>query len=205
MSQYTHIKPKNKGSKALFSNPVLERLTRTNVLVPISLFAILSIGLAYYALAEEGLGVLTTAGLFVTGFLFFTLLEYLAHRYFFHMLPTNKVKAKVQYSVHGIHHEYPKDKDRLAMPPFIALIYAVILYFLFHFLLGDFVYGFVPGILMGYASYLSIHFIVHAYQPPKTFLKVLWVHHGIHHYKDPEVAFGVTSPLWDYVFRTMPK
>ncbi|MEL6652049.1 MAG: fatty acid hydroxylase, partial [Bacteroidota bacterium] len=26
-----------------------------------------------------------------------------------------------------------------------------------------------------------------------------------HHYKDDTVAFGVSSPLWDYVFRTMPK
>lgn len=200
-----NVRPKNKGTKALFSNPILERLSRTHTVVPVSLFSILALGLLYYALAEQNLSLFTTAVLFSAGFIFFTLLEYLAHRYFFHMLPTNKFKAKLQHAVHGIHHEYPKDKDRLAMPPLVALLYASIFYFIFHLLLGEYVFAFLPGILMGYATYLSVHYFVHAYQPPKNFLKLLWVHHGIHHYKDHTVAFGVSSPLWDYVFRTMPK
>ncbi|MGB3618930.1 MAG: sterol desaturase family protein, partial [Catalinimonas sp.] len=33
----------------------------------------------------------------------------------------------------------------------------------------------------------------------------LWVHHSIHHFKDDERAFGVSSPLWDWVFGTMPR
>lgn len=206
MSQYKkNIRPKHNGTKALFSNPILERLSRTHSVIPVSLFSILAIGLLYYALAVQNLPILATATLFLAGFLFFTLLEYLAHRYFFHMLPTTKIKAKLQYAVHGIHHEFPKDKDRLAMPPFVALLYASIFFLVFHFLLGEYVFAFLPGILMGYATYLSVHYIVHAYQPPKNFLKVLWIHHGIHHYKDHTVAFGVSSPLWDYVFRTMPK
>lgn len=206
MSQYTqNIRPKNKGTKALFSNPILERLSRTHTAVPVSLFSLLAIALLYYALAEQNMAILTTTVLFIAGFLFFTLLEYLAHRYFFHMLPTNKVKEKLQYAVHGIHHEFPKDKDRLAMPPFVALAYAFTFYLFFRLILGELVFAFLPGILIGYATYLSVHFFVHAYQPPKNFLKVLWVHHGIHHYKDHTVAFGVSSPFWDYVFRTMPK
>jgi len=71
--------------------------------------------------------------------------------------------------------------------------------------MGDFAYVFLPGFLMGYAGYLFVHYIVHAYQPPKNFFKILWIHHGIHHYKEPERAFGVSSPLWDLVFRTMPR
>ena len=199
------IRPKNKGTKVLFKNPFLERLSRTHVSVPITLFCLLSVTITYYAIAEKEISLLITTGLFVAGFLFFTLLEYLAHRYFFHMEPDNKVKAKVQYSVHGVHHEYPKDTDRLAMPPPVALLYVAIFYLVFSLLLGVYVWAFLPGVLLGYATYLFVHFIVHAYQPPKNFLKVLWVNHGIHHYKDETVAFGVSSPLWDYVFRTMPK
>jgi sterol desaturase/sphingolipid hydroxylase (fatty acid hydroxylase superfamily) len=45
--------------------------------------------------------------------------------------------------------------------------------------------------------------MVHAFQPPKNFFKVLWVNHSIHHYKDGEVVFGVSSPLWDYIYGTM--
>ncbi len=198
------IKIKNKGTKVLFTNPVLERLTRTNSAVPVSLFCLLSVLLTFHAVTNVGIAAHTTAVLFVSGFLFFTLLEYLAHRYFFHMETSTKIRARIQYAVHGLHHEYPKDKERLAMPPFMALIYAGIFYLVFLLILGELVYAFLPGILLGYATYLFVHYIVHACQPPKNFLKVLWIHHGIHHYKDHTVAFGVSSPLWDYVFRTMP-
>lgn len=199
------IKPKVKGSKKLFKNPLLERLSRTHIAVPLTLYSLISIGLLYYGATEIGLQAGMMVLMFVTGFLFLTLLEYIAHRYVFHMAPTNKVKKKIQYTVHGVHHEFPKDKDRLAMPPILALVYVAIFFFVFQFLLGEHVYAFVPGLLMGYAFYLFVHFAVHAFQPPKNFLKVLWVHHAIHHYKDPERAYGVSSPLWDYVFGTMPK
>jgi sterol desaturase/sphingolipid hydroxylase (fatty acid hydroxylase superfamily) len=121
------------------------------------------------------------------------------------MEPDSDVKDKLQYSMHGVHHDYPKDKDRLAMPPFISGIYALVAYFAFNFLMGDYSFYFLPGFLFGYAAYLGVHYIVHAYQPPKNFLKILWVNHAIHHYKDPDVAFGVSTPIWDYVFGTMPK
>lgn len=206
MSQYNQdIRPKNAGTKALFSNPILERLSRTHIALPVSLFSILSVGILYFAIAEKKLPLLSIASLFVAGFLFFTLLEYLAHRYFFHMEPTNKVKTKLQYAVHGIHHEFPKDKDRLAMPPLLALVYATLFFLVFRLLLGEYIYAFLPGMLLGYATYISIHYLVHAYQPPQNIFKTLWVHHAVHHYKDHTVAFGVSSPLWDYVFRTMPK
>ena len=45
--------------------------------------------------------------------------------------------------------------------------------------------------------------MIHVYQPPKNFFKTLWVNHGIHHYKNADVVFGVSSPLWDYVYGTM--
>jgi 4-hydroxysphinganine ceramide fatty acyl 2-hydroxylase len=206
MNQYKqNIRPRNTGTKALFSNPILERLSRTHIAVPVGLFSLIGLLLVYYAIAEENLPLLPSAAIFALGFLFFTLLEYLAHRYFFHMAPSTKIKAKLQYAVHGIHHEFPKDKERLAMPPFVALFYASLLFLLFRWLLGTYVFAFLPGMLIGYATYLSVHYVVHAYQPPKNFFKTLWVHHAIHHYKDHSVAFGVSSPLWDYVFRTMPK
>jgi sterol desaturase/sphingolipid hydroxylase (fatty acid hydroxylase superfamily) len=69
--------------------------------------------------------------------------------------------------------------------------------------MGDYAFAFLPGFLVGYASYLAVHYMVHAYQPPRNFMKMLWVNHGIHHYKDGEIIFGVSSPLWDYIFGTM--
>jgi 4-hydroxysphinganine ceramide fatty acyl 2-hydroxylase len=199
------IKPKAKDSKQLFKNPLLERLTRTHIAVPLTLYSVVSAGLLYFGAIVIALQPAMMLLMFVLGFLFLTLLEYIAHRYVFHMEPTNKVKQKIQYTVHGVHHEFPKDKDRLAMPPILALVYVAIFFFVFRFLLGEYVYAFVPGLLMGYSTYLFVHYAVHAFQPPNNFLKILWVHHAIHHYKDPERAYGVSSPLWDYILGTMPK
>src|SRR5690606_24013266 len=118
-------KPDNHGSAHMFKNPVLERLSRTHIAIPITLF--LAVGA--YSL-HHGITTTEIAGwlgfvLLLAGFLSFTFVEYMMHRYLYHMLPTNKIKDKVQYTIHGVHHDYPKDKDRLAMPPFISGLYAV--------------------------------------------------------------------------------
>jgi sterol desaturase/sphingolipid hydroxylase (fatty acid hydroxylase superfamily) len=91
------------------------------------------------------------------------------------------------------------------MPPAVIIIAAFLFLYGFKLVLGDLTYAFTPGFMAGYAGYLSVHYIVHAYQPPKNMFKTLWINHSIHHYKDPDVAFGVSSPLWDHVFRTLPK
>ena len=91
------------------------------------------------------------------------------------------------------------------MPPVVSIVIATLLLFLLKLVMGDLVFAFLPGFLIGYAGYLGVHYIVHAYSPPKNLFKGLWVHHGIHHYKDDHVAFGVSTPLWDYVFGTRPR
>lgn len=204
MYDHKSIKPEMKGTKVLFKSPLIERITRTHISIPLVLFSVLSAALLYYGVTEIGLSFLLIGILFVSGFLLFTLAEYLMHRYLFHMKEDTEKKKKLVYTMHGVHHHYPKDKDRLAMPIPASVVLAYLFYLLFKLPLGDYVYAFLPGFYMGYASYLWVHYMVHAFQPPKNFFKILWVHHGIHHYKQPERAFGVSSPLWDVVFRTMP-
>jgi sterol desaturase/sphingolipid hydroxylase (fatty acid hydroxylase superfamily) len=197
------IKPQNKGTKALFKNPILEKLTRTHIAVPLTIFFAYAAGLLYWSVTTTTLSVELTTGLFFLGWLAFSLVEYATHRYVFHMRTYTALREKIQYTLHGIHHEFPKDKDRLAMPPLLSVTISTILLLLFKLIMGDMVFAFLPGFLVGYAAYLSVHYIVHAYQPPKNLFRALWVNHGIHHYKDGEIIFGVSSPLWDYVFGTM--
>jgi sterol desaturase/sphingolipid hydroxylase (fatty acid hydroxylase superfamily) len=204
MLDHKSIKPETKGTRVLFKNPVIERLTRTHIAIPLVMFSVFSSGLIYYGYTAVGLSAVKIASLFVIGMLLFTLAEYLMHRYLFHMKEDTERKKKLVYTMHGVHHHYPKDKDRLAMPIPASITLSVLFYLFFKLIMGDLVYGFLPGFFMGYASYLWVHYMVHAFQPPKNFFKILWVHHGIHHYKEPERAFGVSSPLWDVVFGTMP-
>jgi sterol desaturase/sphingolipid hydroxylase (fatty acid hydroxylase superfamily) len=197
------ILPKNKGSKQLFTNPILERLSRTHIAVPLTIFSLYAAALLYWSITHTSLTAAFTTAMFFTGAVSFTLIEYLVHRYLFHMGTYTRFREKFQYTVHGVHHEYPKDKTRLAMPPLLSVSISTGLLFGLRFLLGDITFSFLPGFLVGYAYYLAVHYMVHVYQPPKNFLKVLWINHAVHHYKHGEYVFGVSSPLWDYVFGTM--
>ena len=201
----TEIKPQNKGTKKLFQNPILESLSRTHISVPLVIFFLYSSGLLYWSITHTALSAATTVGMFFLGMLAFTWVEYNVHRYLFHMSPSSDRKAEMQYTMHGVHHEFPKDKTRLAMPPILSITLSTALLLLFRLVMGDFVFSFLPGFLAGYAAYLSVHYMVHAFQPPRNFMKILWVNHSVHHYKNGEVVFGVSSPLWDYVYRTMTK
>ena len=202
-NQSRYIPPKNKGTRTLFRNPILEKLSRTHIAVPLTVFAVYAVSLLYWSVTHTSLSAGTTIGMFILGFLSFTLVEYLVHRYVYHLSTHTEWRRKFQYNAHGVHHEFPKDKDRLAMPPLLSITVATILLLLFRLVMGDFAFAFLPGFLVGYAYYLSVHYVVHIYQPPKNFLRALWVNHSVHHYKDGDVVFGVSSPLWDYVFGTM--
>ena len=188
----------------VFKNKFLDRITRTHIAVPLVIFSLYAIGLLYWSFDHAYMSVIETIFVFISGVLTFTLLEYLMHRYLFHLPPTSERNIKIAYAVHGIHHEYPKDKDRLAMPPYLSIVLATLFLFLFKALMGNLAFGFTAGFVVGYATYLFVHYIVHAFQVPNNMFKVLWVHHGIHHHKSPDKAFGVSSPLWDHIFRTMP-
>jgi len=199
----TDVRPKNAGSKKLFKSPVLEKLSRTHISVPLIIFFTFSAALLYWSVTHTSLSPWQTVGMFLLGVLTFTWVEYNMHRYVFHMSTYTQARARWQYLIHGVHHEFPKDKDRLAMPPLLSVTIATILLLVFRVLLGDLVFSFLPGFIVGYAGYLSIHYMVHAFQPPKNVFKWLWIHHGIHHYKNGDVVFGVSSPFWDYVYGTM--
>lgn len=199
------VKPKNAGTNKLFDSPLLERLTRTHIAVPTSLLILYAAVLFYWSLTNTSLtwGIATL--LFFAGWFVFTWVEYNAHRYIFHMPTYTKLRSKIQYTIHGVHHEYPRDKDRLAMPPILSVSIATILLLVLRVVLGDFVFAFLPGFLVGYSVYLGIHYSVHAFPPPRNFFKILWVNHSIHHYKDDHSVYGVSSPLWDYIYGTMPR
>jgi sterol desaturase/sphingolipid hydroxylase (fatty acid hydroxylase superfamily) len=201
ISDYT--RPKNNGSKQLFTSPILEKLSRTHIAIPVTIFFGYATVVLLWSIDHTVISVSLTVFLFFIGMLVFTWVEYNVHRYIFH-IPTLTIFAKkFQYTIHGIHHEFPKDKGRLAMPPLLSITIATLLLIVFRLLMGDLAFAFMPGFLVGYACYLSVHYMIHAYTPPKGWLKILWINHAIHHYKDGKVVFGVSSPLWDYIYGTM--
>ncbi len=201
----TAPRPRHQGSAQLFKNPVLERMTHTHFAIPVSIF-LLTAGISlYYGLTRSLLTGVAAFGLFLGGLLLFTLAEYLMHRFVYHLPPSTPARARFQYTMHGVHHEYPKDKSRLAMPPILTVFVASLLFFIFRFTLGNAAFGVLAGFVFGYAGYLFVHYVLHLYAPPKSALKWLWHHHAMHHYAQEGAAFGVSTTLWDHVFGTMPR
>lgn len=196
------------GQAQIFKNPFLERLTKTDPVSNIIVYGLVNIALGYLAISVMGLSVLQFAGLFVIGLFFWTFAEYILHRYVFHWVTEAKWSQRFHFVMHGAHHHFPKDEERLLMPPVPGLILASILFGFFFVLFwitgyAQLVYGFFPGFFVGYLMYSFVHRATHTIKPPKRF-KHLWHHHSLHHYQYPDKAFGVSNTFWDKVFGTMP-
>ena len=200
------FKSNAEASPPMFENKILNRLSQTHIATPIIIFLVYAVGLLWYTEANTDIATLTVVALFFAGVLGFTFTEYAVHRWIYHP-PHGASEAYKQatYKMHGMHHDYPKDKRRLAMPPVVAIVIATSLLFLFEMVLGEYSFSYLAGFVVGYALYLVVHYTVHMYAPPRNFLRALWVNHSIHHYSEDEVLFGVSQPLWDYVFGTMPR
>lgn len=200
-----HLKPKNVGTDNLFKSGFMEKLTRTHIAIPVIMHTII-VGIFIY-LSLERFSVLTFVGLFLAGWVTWTLAEYWVHRWLYHVKTDNKTLLKIQHMGHGIHHQYPKDPTRLAMPPVPALVLISLFFGIFWLIMQQYAIAFFPGFLFGYVLYISLHYLQHLYKPPKFKpLNRLWKWHALHHYKYPESkAFGVSTNLWDVVFRTTPE
>ncbi len=197
-------KIKNKGQARLFQNDYLEMMTKTHPLVIYSIYFPIIALMLYYGAAYKGVGVGTEVLLFCGGALFWSFFEYVMHRYAFHYVAESPRAQKFVYTMHGVHHEYPRDRERLFMPPIPSLIISSLIFLGMHALMGWYALSFFPGFVFGYILYGSMHYAIHAFAPPR-WLKALWRNHHLHHYKAPDKGFGVSSVIWDVVFRTVPK
>jgi sterol desaturase/sphingolipid hydroxylase (fatty acid hydroxylase superfamily) len=156
-----------------------------------------------------------TAGRLVTahalGLLAWTLVEYVLHRFVFHFSPRNPPPwlHRLVFLFHGIHHAQPWDKTRLVMPPPVSIPLAVLFYWLFGALAAAcgspaWLAPVFAAFLAGYLIYDLLHYATHHLPMAGPVGRWLKRHHLRHHYVTPNERFGVSSPLWDLVLRTLP-
>ncbi|MES2880860.1 MAG: sterol desaturase family protein [Bacteroidota bacterium] len=193
----------NKGQARLFENPALEIFTKANPIVIWSMYLPFMIGMPIYAATTLEFGAGSIAIYFLSGMASWTLFEYLAHRFAFHWIADSKKAQKFIYIMHGNHHHYPRDRERLFMPPLPSIILATVIFGIQYLFLGPKSFMFFPGFMLGYLLYASMHYAIHAWNPPFKWMKPLWRNHHLHHYKDEAKGFGVSSTIWDHVFGTM--
>ncbi len=194
----------NQQSPKLFKQPFLEVLTKTRLWIIAVLYGSIAVGLSLtYLYVFQGTAWQALMYL-IGGFLSWTLAEYLLHRFFYHKIHDASYDSGLQYLFHGIHHQFPHDSDRIILPPVPGLIIATLFMFLFYAIMGAHAFVFGPGFLLGYLAYITVHWMVHMKPVPKRF-SFWWTHHTIHHFQQHDRAFGVSTPLWDIVFGTMPE
>jgi 4-hydroxysphinganine ceramide fatty acyl 2-hydroxylase len=190
-------------SVRMFRNDLLEVLSKVHYLVPVFLFVPVILYCTYLALFEKSIGVLAYFGCFFAGLFVWTFIEYIMHRFVFHYVPNNKLGLRLHFIFHGVHHDYPSDAKRLVLPPSMSIPLATGFYFLFRAILPvNYVFGFFPGFILGYLIYDISHYAIHHFNFKGNIWKKIKQHHMLHHYQDPDKGYGVSSPLWDKIFRS---
>jgi sterol desaturase/sphingolipid hydroxylase (fatty acid hydroxylase superfamily) len=189
----------------MFENPLLELASRVHPVVPPLLYLpVVTICLAL-AIGRESLAVPSVLGGFLVGLVAWSLAEYLLHRFVFHFEPDTRWGRRLHFIIHGVHHDYPHDPMRLVMPPSVSVPLAILVFLLFRTLLGPaWSLPFFAGFLVGYLIYDMAHYHIHHHRSTNKLSLALRRYHYRHHFQQSDRGFGVTSSLWDWVFRTVP-
>jgi sterol desaturase/sphingolipid hydroxylase (fatty acid hydroxylase superfamily) len=147
---------------------------------------------------------------FVVGVILWTFAEYTLHRFLFHYEAKSEAARRIFFLFHGVHHAQPQCKTRLVMPPVVSIPMSFIMYGLMY-LLFALVFGaphwvgpVMSGFIAGYLFYDLTHYATHHFPMRNGIWKWLKRYHMQHHYKTPNQRYGVSNPLWDVIFRTMP-
>lgn len=201
------IKPKfvsnSQESTRMFKSDFLELFSKVHYTVPLFLFVPVVAYFVYKTFFVLEVNVLTALLFVVLGLFIWSFTEYVMHRFLFHYHPTSKFGQRIHFIFHGIHHDYPNDANRLVMAPAISIPLAFFYYYLFQLALSEvYVAPFFVGFVIGYLFYDMSHYAIHH----ATFKSGIWakikMHHMVHHYRDDENGYGVSSKFWDLIFRT---
>jgi sterol desaturase/sphingolipid hydroxylase (fatty acid hydroxylase superfamily) len=185
----------------MFAAGVLERFSVAHPIMPFLVYAPAGVWLVWTAW-KDGLSLPIVICAYVCGLLGWSLFEYVAHRGSFHHVPKTEGQVAYGYVVHGIHHAYPEDSRRWVMPLVVTVPIAAALFVAFRFVLGPIGWPAYGGFIHGYLTYDLLHYFIHRGRMPTRLGRYLRQYHLTHHYAWPDRHFGVSSPLWDVVFRT---
>ncbi len=136
---------------------------------------------------------------FTAGALTWTLLEYVLHRWAGHAL-----KGKIHFSREHLRHHavfgyFTPNGQKVAA----ALATAGLALLATVPWLGPWVgAAYTVGLVGMYLVYEAVHRTLHVAAPASAYGRWARAHHFAHHFTDARMNHGVTSPLWDLVFRT---
>lgn len=193
------------ASPPLFKSDFLNFFSRVHPAVPAVIFVPVVVAMAWLGI-DRGYGAVSMILLTLAGIGIWTLTEYWLHRLVFHWEPDNAFGRRMHFIIHGIHHDHPNDKMRLVMPPSVSIPLAALFFGAFYLIFGSpATFPLFAGFIFGYLVYDYTHYYVHHFVPKSDLGKQLREQHMRHHFQDHRFGYGVSSPLWDVVFRTLPR
>ena len=187
----------------IFENEFLEKLTHVHPIVPLLFWSPVVAILLYrtFSVHDLPLGPVLLVGLM--GLFVWTFTEYAAHRFIFHFKGKSRFSQWLVFVFHGVHHDAPADKTRLVMPPAGAVILMALFWAVFSLVVPErWLEPFLAFFVMGYLIYDYIHYATHHFRMKGKIGSYLRRYHLQHHFSGEEGKYGVSSPLWDIIFRT---
>ncbi len=204
MGERLYVSNKNETVR-MFESDFMEFFSRVHPVTPLALYLPVVGYMLYVSLWRRQLSFVAVVALFLLGVLLWTLTEYLIHRYIFHYKPKTRWGKQLHFVIHGVHHDYPNDARRLVMPPVISIPLAFLFFGLFLLIFGSLAPAVFAGLVFGYLCYDMLHYATHHLAMKSGVWLWLKQYHLRHHFKDDHVGYGISSPLWDYIFRTTRK
>ncbi|PWT93037.1 MAG: hypothetical protein C5B54_02510 [Acidobacteria bacterium] len=137
--------------------------------------------------------------LFFIGWFTWTFAEYILHRFWNH---SKEARNSSLVQRHNYHHTHPTDiyvspTHRAIMFLICVMLVGLSLYFSTYILL-------IAGVWTGVFWFFLMHYFLHHKWAMKVFPKLVH-YHVVHHCKEPDKCFGVSTTWWDTVFQTTPK
>ena len=195
---------KRNQSSRLFESDLLESLTHVHPIIPLLMWGPIAGYLLYRSIFVQGLSTLDILIWILVGFFVWTFTEYFLHRFVFHFNAKSRFGKRLIYLFHGIHHDEPDDPTRLVMPPFPALVIMAALYFVFSLVIPMlYMNVFMFAFIVGYLTYDYIHYATHHFPMTSKVGRYLKKYHLRHHHAKEHSKYGVSNPLWDYIFFTV--
>lgn len=169
----------------------------------------------YWLLALTGLSYIIASGsLLKYWYLGFTIIllspfiEYFSHQYFLHFpMPKNKEKFKLLRiyldHIHYRHHQDPKDLNFIFAQIWLTLPVLFfdlgVVYLITRSV--EITSVIITAIVFYYLLYEWTHFLAHSsYAPKNRYSSYMKKYHLLHHYKNENYWYGITSPIGDHLF-----
>lgn len=164
------------------------RLTKRQYYMDFFITPPLTVLLACHSLFVNGLS-LYWLGEFLLGAFIWTFYEYALHRWVLHGIPLAR-------RIHALHHF--NQLEYIAQPPWATLLTYILLFAVF----GARSSAFALGFSTGYIVYAVLHTVFHYMR----FTKDSWLwkldQRHVYHHRFDDSCYGVTTSLWDRLFRT---